>query len=38
MGTAIASLDQGLKNVTGLGQAKFSNTQGDMILSMASLQ
>jgi hypothetical protein len=38
MGTAITSLDQGLKNVTGLGQAKFSNTQGDMILSMASLQ
>jgi hypothetical protein len=37
MGTAIASFDQKLKDKTGLGQAKFSDSSGEMILSMANL-
>jgi hypothetical protein len=38
IGTAMAAFDQKLKSKTGLGQAKFSNTQGNMILSMAGIQ
>jgi hypothetical protein len=38
MGTAIASFDQKLKNKTGLGTAKFSDTESSSILSMANLQ
>lgn len=37
MGTAIAQFDQKLKDKTGLGQAKFSPSSGEMILSMANL-
>lgn len=38
MGTAIAQFDQKLKDKTGLGTAKFSDTESSSILSLANLQ
>lgn len=38
VGTAIAKFDQKIKDKTGLGKAKFSDTEGDLILTMAGLQ
>jgi hypothetical protein len=38
MGAAIASFDQGLKDKTGLGTAKFSDAETDAFYSMARLQ
>ena len=38
MGTAIGQFDQKLKDKTGLGTAKFSDTESSSILSMANLK
>jgi hypothetical protein len=38
VGTAIASFDQKLQKMTGLGKAKFSDEEGDLILQMAGIK